>query len=221
MPRPRCRRAFVARLPAERGCQPYAPQEILSFIPTNPFADLAGARSTSTIAVVIFSAILGVAYIRLRDKDVDQADFFKSFIDSLYGIVMRIVAMVLGLTPYGILALIAKVMAASGYRAHPRTGKVRARVLRRVAGGAVRALSHLAGEPRKSGDLLQEGVSRAQLRVRIAFERGALPLNIETQHKALGVDSASGDLAASFGCLRQNGARACTRRCWPPSWRLP
>ena len=93
------------------------PQEILSFIPTNPFADLTGARSTSTIAVVIFSAILGVAYIRLRDKDVDQADFFKSFIDSLYGIVMRIVAMVLGLTPYGILARSAKVMAASGYRA--------------------------------------------------------------------------------------------------------
>ena len=99
------------------------PQEILSFIPTNPFADLAGARSTSTIAVVIFSAILGVAYLRLRDKDVEQADFFKSLIDSLYGIVMRIVAMVLGLTPYGILALIAKVMAASDYRAILGLGK--------------------------------------------------------------------------------------------------
>ena len=36
------------------------PQMILSFIPMNVFADLAGSRSTSTIAVVIFAAIVGL-----------------------------------------------------------------------------------------------------------------------------------------------------------------
>ena len=182
------------------------PQEILSFIPTNPFADLAGARSTSTIAVVIFSAILGVAYIGLRDKDVDQADFFKSLIDSLYGIVMRIVAMVLGLTPYGILALIAKVMAASDYRAILGLGKF---VL--VSYGAllavlcVHCLILLANRVnpatyfKKAFPVLSFAfVSRSSA--------GALPLNIETQHKALGVDSASANLAASFGMsIGQNG----------------
>lgn len=182
------------------------PQEILSFIPTNPFADLAGARSTSTIAVVIFSAILGVAYLRLRDKDVDQADFFKSLIDSLYGIVMRIVAMVLGLTPYGILALIAKVMAASDYRAILGLGKF---VL--VSYGAllavlcVHCLILLANRVnpatyfKKAFPVLSFAfVSRSSA--------GALPLNIETQHKALGVDSASANLAASFGMsIGQNG----------------
>ena len=45
------------------------PKELLSFIPTNVFADFTGSRSTSTIAVVIFSAIVGVAYLKLRDKD--------------------------------------------------------------------------------------------------------------------------------------------------------
>ena len=178
------------------------PQEILSFIPTNPFADLAGARSTSTIAVVIFSAILGVAYIRLRDKDVDQADFF----NSLYGIVMRIVAMVLGLTPYGILALITKVMAASDYRAILGLGKF---VL--VSYGAllavlcVHCLILLANRVnpatyfKKAFPVLSFAfVSRSSA--------GALPLNIETQHKALGVDSASANLAASFGMsIGQNG----------------
>ena len=181
------------------------PQEILSFIPTNPFADLAGARSTSTIAVVI-SAILGVAYLRLRDKDVEQADFFKSLIDSLYGIVMRIVAMVLGLTPYGILALIAKVMAASDYRAILGLGKF---VL--VSYGAllavlcVHCLILLANRVnpatyfKKAFPVLSFAfVSRSSA--------GALPLNIETQHKALGVDSASANLAASFGMsIGQNG----------------
>ena len=186
------------------------PQEILSFIPTNPFADLAGARSTSTIAVVIFSAILGVAYIRLRDKDVDhffiQAAFFRQLIDSLYGIVMRIVAMVLGLTPYGILALIAKVMAASDYRAILGLGKF---VL--VSYGAllavlcVHCLILLANRVnpatyfKKAFPVLSFAfVSRSSA--------GALPLNIETQHKALGVDSASANLAASFGMsIGQNG----------------
>ena len=174
------------------------PQEILSFIPTNPFADLAGARSTSTIAVVIFSAILGVAYLRLRDKDVEQADFFKSLIDSLYGIVMRIVAMVLGLTP--------KVMAASDYRAILGLGKF---VL--VSYGAllavlcVHCLILLANRVnpatyfKKAFPVLSFAfVSRSSA--------GALPLNIETQHKALGVDSASANLAASFGMsIGQNG----------------
>lgn len=182
------------------------PQEILSFIPTNPFADLAGMRSTSTIAVVIFSAILGVAYLRLRDKDGEQADFFKRLIDSLYGIVMRVVAMVLGLTPYGILALIAKVMATSDYQAILGLGKfvlVSYGALLTVLG--VHCLILLANRVnpvtyfKKAFPVLSFAfVSRSSA--------GALPLNIETQHRALGVDGASANLAASFGMsIGQNG----------------
>ena len=59
------------------------PQTILSFIPTNVFSDLAGTRSTSTIAVVIFSALVGLAYLKLRNRDSEQADFFRRIIDSL------------------------------------------------------------------------------------------------------------------------------------------
>ena len=88
------------------------------------FADLAqAARSTSTIAVVIFSAIVGLAYLKLRDRDSEQAQFFSSLIDSLYGIVMCIVKMVVGLTPYGVLALIANVAATSDFAAILDLGK--------------------------------------------------------------------------------------------------
>ena len=95
------------------------PQTILS----NVFADLAGTRSTSTIAVVVFSAIVGLAYLKLRDRDSEQAQFFGNLIDSLYGIVMCIVKMVVGLTPYGVLALIANVTATSDYAAILDLGK--------------------------------------------------------------------------------------------------
>lgn len=182
------------------------PQEILSFIPTNPFADLAGLRSTSTIAVVIFSAILGIAYLKLRDKDAEQADFFKRFIDSLYGIIMRVVAMVLGLTPYGILALITKVMATSDYHAILGLGQF---VL--VSYGALLAVLGV-----HCLILLANGVNPVTYFKKtfpvlsFAFasrsSAGALPLNIETQHRALGVDGASANLAASFGMsIGQNG----------------
>lgn len=182
------------------------PQMILSFIPTNVFADLAGSRATSTIAVVIFAAIVGVAYLKLRDKDSDQAAFFKRLIDSLYGIVMRIVAMVLALTPYGVLALIAHVMATSDYAAVLDLGKFVA-----VSYGALAFmfLVHLV-------ILLANRVSPlAYLRkafpvLSFAFvarsSAGAVPLNIETQTRALGVDEATANFAASFGMsIGQNG----------------
>lgn len=182
------------------------PQEIVAFIPTNIFADLAGSRATSTIAVVIFSAIVGMAYLKLRDKNSEQAAFFKQLIDSLYGIVMRIVAMVLSLTPYGVLALIAHVMATSDYLAILDLGKF---VL--VSYGAlafmfvVHCLILLANRVnplvylKKAFPVLSFAfVSRTSA--------GAMPLNIETQKRALGVDGATANFSASFGMsIGQNG----------------
>ena len=70
------------------------PQQILSFIPKNVFADLAGTRATSTIGVVIFAAFVGIAYLGVKRKAPKEAEFFSNLIDSLYKIVMRIVTLV-------------------------------------------------------------------------------------------------------------------------------
>lgn len=182
------------------------PQEILSFIPTNVFADLAGSRPTSTIAVVIFSAIVGVAYLRLRDRDSDQAAFFRQLIDSLYGIVMRIVSMVVGLAPYGVLALIAHVMATSDYTAILDLGKF---VAVSYAAIAVMFLVHAAVLLANRASPLRY-FKKAFPVLSFAFvarsSAGALPLNIETQENALGVDEAAANLSASFGMsIGQNG----------------
>lgn len=182
------------------------PQEILSFIPTNIFADLAGSRPTSTIAVVIFSAIVGVAYLRLRDRDSTQAVFFQQLIDSLYGIVMRIVTMVVGLAPYGVLALIAHVMATSDYTAILDLGKF---VLVSYAAIAFMFLVHAAVLLANRANPLRY-FKKAFSVLSFAFvarsSAGALPLNIETQENALGVDEAAANLSASFGMsIGQNG----------------
>lgn len=186
------------------------PQTILSFIPTNFFADLAGTRDTSTIAVVIFSAFLGVAYLKLRGMKTEdserQADFFANLIDSLYGIIMRVVRIVIGLTPYGVLALIAKVLATSDYVAILDLSKfVIASYVALISVLVVHSLVLLGNRVnpvmyfrKVAGVLGFAFVSRTSA--------GALPLNIETQQRALGVDAASANLSGSFGLsIGQNG----------------
>ena len=89
------------------------PQLLLSFIPQNPFADLARAKPTSIISVVIFAAFLGVAALQLLKDDVEKGQKVINAIDTLQAWVMRLVRLVMKLTPYGVLALMTKVVAGS------------------------------------------------------------------------------------------------------------
>ena len=70
---------------------------ILKLIPSNPFLDLTGARPTSTISVVIFAAFLGIAYLGVKRKQPDQAEFFAKIVDTLHSIIMRVVTLILRL----------------------------------------------------------------------------------------------------------------------------
>lgn len=91
------------------------PQKVLDFIPTNPFLDMTGARNTSTIAVVIFSAFVGIAALGIQKKKPESLETFRNIVNSAHDIVMRMVTLVLRLTPYGILALITNVLASSDF----------------------------------------------------------------------------------------------------------
>lgn len=182
------------------------PQTVLSMIPVNVFADLAGTRSTSTIAVVIFSAIVGLAYLKLRDRDSEQAQFFSNLIDSLYGIVMCIVKMVVGLTPYGVLALIANVTATSDYVAILDLGKFIIFSYVAIIAMFLVHLLILAGNRVSPITYLKKAFPVLSFAFVSRTSAGALPVNIETQSKALGVDPATANFAASFGMsIGQNG----------------
>ena len=182
------------------------PQTILSFIPTNVFSDLAGTRSTSTIAVVIFSALVGLAYLKLRNRDSEQADFFRRIIDSLYGIVMCIVKMVIGLTPYGVMALIANVMATSDFAAIVDLGKFIIFSYVAIIAMFIVHLIILAANRVNPVTYLKKAFPVLSFAFVSRTSAGALPMNIETQSKALGVDEATANFAASFGMsIGQNG----------------
>lgn len=182
------------------------PQQVLDFIPTNPFADMTGARSTSTLAVVIFSAFIGVAVLGLDKKKPEQADTFRKIVDSVYAVVMRIVTLVLRLTPYGILALITNVAATTD------AGEI-LKLIRFVGASYVALLVmfiiHLILLAIFGYNPVQY-VKKVLPTLVFAFtsrsSAATIPLNVETQTRKLGVPEGIANLSASFGAtIGQNG----------------
>lgn len=182
------------------------PQMLVSFIPTNPFADLTGSRSTSIIAVVIFGVLVGVAARKVAHENSDLEAPIKSIVDSAQAVVMRLVKMIMALTPYGIAALMTKVVATSS-----------AADILNLLGFIVASYTAIILMFIVHGLLLSfVGVSPKQYFKKIwpvltfAFtsrsSAATIPLNVETQISKLNVPPAIANLSASFGAtIGQNG----------------
>lgn len=182
------------------------PQQILELLPKNPFLDFTGQRATSTIAVVIFASFIGFAYLRLARKQPDHGELLKSAIDAIYSLVMAIVTFVLRLTPYGVLAIMANTLSTSDFGAIWTLGKF---LIASYAALITMYIIHLV-------ILSLLGISpiryvKKTLEVLIfAFtsrsSAGALPLNVQTQTRRLGVPEGIANFAATFGLsIGQNG----------------
>lgn len=182
------------------------PQQILELLPKNPFLDFTGQRATSTIAVVIFASFIGFAYLRVARKQPDHGELLKRGIDAIYSLVMAIVTFVLRLTPYGVLAIMANTLSTSDFGAIWTLGKF---LIASYAALITMYIIHLI-------ILSLLGISpiryvKKTLEVLIfAFtsrsSAGALPLNVQTQTRRLGVPEGIANFAATFGLsIGQNG----------------
>ncbi|HFN9411143.1 TPA: L-cystine transporter [Staphylococcus aureus] len=182
------------------------PQQILELLPKNPFLDFTGQRATSTIAVVIFASFIGFAYLRVARKQPDHGELLKRAIDAIYSLVMAIVTFVLRLTPYGVLAIMTNTLSTSDFGAIWTLGKF---LIASYAALITMYIIHLV-------ILSLLGISpiryvKKTLEVLIfAFtsrsSAGALPLNVQTQTRRLGVPEGIANFAATFGLsIGQNG----------------
>ncbi|UZJ77635.1 L-cystine transporter [Fictibacillus sp. KU28468] len=181
------------------------PQQVLDLLPGNPFLDFTGARPTSTIAIVIFAAFVGIAYLGVKRKQADQAALFASIVEAVHAIVMRVVTLILRLTPYGVLALMTKTVALSDLDAIAKLGKF---VIASYIALALMFIIHLLFIT-FSGLSPVTYIRKAFPVLSFAFtsrtSAGALPLNISTQ-KSLGVPEGIANFAGSFGLtIGQNG----------------
>jgi len=183
------------------------PTLLQNFVPTNIFADLAGTRSTSVIGVVVFAVLLGLAALALRKENPDVGEQIMKGIESLQLLVLRLVRMVIRLTPYGVLALMTRVVATSNVNDVVNLGTF---VVASYVGMAIILLMH-------AGILAASGLSPVRFYQKIwplltfAFTSrssgAAIPLSIETQVTRLGVPPAIANFSASFGATI--GQNAC------------
>ncbi|HDX9587750.1 TPA: L-cystine transporter [Bacillus pseudomycoides] len=182
------------------------PQKLLELLPVNPFLDLTGARPTSTISVVIFAALIGIAFLGVKKKYPEQAEQFKNMLDAVYAVVMRMVTLILRLTPYGVLALMAKTVSGSDVQAILKLGNF---VLASYVALIVMFIIHLLLIALSGLNPVQY-LKKAFPVLTFAFtsrsSAGTMPLNIEAQKEKLGVSEGIANFAASFGVsIGQNG----------------
>ncbi|MCU5774912.1 L-cystine transporter [Erwiniaceae bacterium BAC15a-03b] len=182
------------------------PQLLLSFVPKNPFADLTGANPTSIISVVIFAAFLGVAALQLLKDDQVKGQRVLAAIDTLQSWVMKLVRLIMKLTPYGVLALMTKVVAGSNLQDIIKLGGF---VVASYLGLAIMFAVHALL-------LSVNGINplrffrKAWPVITFAFtsrsSAASIPLSVETQTRRLGVPESIASFSASFGAtIGQNG----------------
>ncbi|MFS2300618.1 L-cystine transporter [Pectobacterium versatile] len=182
------------------------PQLILSFIPKNPFAELTGANPTSIISVVVFAAFLGVAALQLLKDDAVKGERVLTAIDTLQSWVMKLVRLVMKLTPYGVMALMTKMVASSNLQDILKLGSF---VVASYLGLAIMFGVHAL-------ILSFTGINPARFYRKVwpvltfAFtsrsSAATIPLSIEAQTRRIGVPQSIASFAASFGTtIGQNG----------------
>ena len=182
------------------------PSMLLSFIPANPFLDMTGARKTSTIAVVVFSIFIGISATGIAGKKPDVFQSFSGFVHVAHVIVMRMVTLVLRLTPFGVFALMAKMVAGSslqdilglaGFVAASYCALALMFVvhLAMIAAGGLNPLRYVA----KIFPVLAFAFTSRT-------SAGSIPMSVATQTARLGTPEGIANFAASFGAtIGQNG----------------
>ena len=179
---------------------------LVRFIPSNIFSDLTGARPTSIIAVVIFGILFGLAALGVAKEDPARGEKLREAVLTLQAVIMRLVQMIMALTPYGILALMTRVVAGSdaqdlwnlvefvgaSYVAIAIMFAIHG-ILLRLAGVNVRSYFKTVWPV-----LTFAFTSRSSA--------ATIPLNVETQVDGLKVPEPIANLSATFGAtIGQNG----------------
>lgn len=179
---------------------------LVRFIPSNIFSDLTGARPTSIIAVVIFGILFGLAALGVAKEDPVRGEKLREAVLTLQAVVMRLVQMIMALTPYGILALMTRVVAGSNAQdlwnlvEFVGASYVAIAIMFAIHG----ILLGLAGVNVRSYFKTVWPVLTFAFTSRSSA--ATIPLNVETQVDGLKVPEPIANLSATFGAtIGQNG----------------
>lgn len=181
-------------------------QQILEIIPTNPFYALTGQGNNATLATVFFAAMIGFSTLYLRRAQSKSADVFIEFLNAFSDVIMRMVKIVLRLTPYGVMALMTNVTATSNISDVVRLlnfilASYVAIIIMFIVHAAIIALNGL--NPIK---FYKKSLSNLMFAFTSRSSSGALPITITNMEQNLGVPTGIANLAGSLGTsIGQNG----------------
>lgn len=182
------------------------PSQITTFIPSNPFLDMTGARSTSTIAVVIFSAFVGFAILGVGKKNEALFTQLKGWLESAHAVVMELVKIVLRLTPFGLLGLVTNIVAGSNWA---QMVKLVNFVLVSYLAIGIMFVIHfviLAAFGINPIVYLKKAWSTLTFAFVSRSSAGTLPMTIKTQSSSLGVPESIANVGSSLAVtIGQNG----------------
>ena len=182
------------------------PSMLISLIPVNPFLDMTGARSTSIIGVVIFSAFIGVSGLGLHRKQPAVAARFESAVEVAHSIVMRMVTLVLRLTPFGVLALITKVVAGSNFTDILELIQFVIASYTALIAVLIMHIIMVAFVGANPVRYIRKVLPVLTFAFTCRSSAGTMPLTIQTMTQRLGVSEGVANFAASFGStIGQNG----------------
>lgn len=180
--------------------------QFLEVIPTNPFYALTGQGSNATLSVVFFAALIGIATVGIRKKKPESAELFTKFLNALHDVVMRIVTLVLRLTPYGVLALMTKFVSTSNVSEIFRLIQF---VLASYSAILIMFVIHmiiLGVFGLNPFTYLKKSAHVLTFAFTSRTSAGTLPLTVEALTDRLGVSKGVANLSASFGTsIGQNG----------------
>ena len=182
------------------------PEMLVSLVPRNIFLDLTGVRDTSIIAVVIFGILFGIAALLVANEDERKGSMIRGFVETTQAVVLKLVGLVMALTPFGILALMTRVVASSSADdILALLGFIVASYLAIVVMFGVHA-----GLLALHGTRPLEYFRKVWPVLAFAFSSrssaATIPLNVRTQIDALGGPQPVANIAASFGAtIGQNG----------------
>ncbi|MBU3111222.1 L-cystine transporter [Clostridium lacusfryxellense] len=180
--------------------------QIVEIIPTNPFFSLTGQGSSATLSVVFFAGFLGIATVAIKKKKPESAETFIKFLNALHDVVMKMVTVILELTPYGVLALMTKMVSTSNFA---EIAKLMQFVLASYVAILIMFVVHfiiLAVSGLNPLTYLKKSAAVLIFAFTSRTSAGTIPINVETQTDKLGVSRGIANLSASLGTsIGQNG----------------
>ena len=166
-----------------------------ALIPSNPIQ----AAETNVIGIVVFAIILGSVARLLKQTGTNSMEIFTKLFDELHQLISWVADFIIGLMPYGVVALLASTLATRGLQAILDMGLfvvllyVGLLIMFVVQAILIASFGYnpITYFKKAKAPLLLAFTSRSSM--------GVLPLTVETLTKRLGVNATTANTVASFG----------------------